>query len=179
MNKNLALAAVLFAAVAATGCANRGAKKLPPPPVDGSADAGNNSNSAAIAEPVVANPIAPPPAASTSGAYDLSSKLVYFGYDSADIDTAGQGVISNYSRYLTGSSSAKVRLEGHTDERGSTEYNIALGERRAQTVARELKATGVTDAQLVIISYGEERPQVPGSSEEAYAKNRRVEITQP
>jgi len=178
VNKNLALAAVFFAAFAATGCASKSVKPLPPPPPTDSSDAGISTNGAGGNAYGNGNAIKAP-TAPVGGAYDLSSKTIYFGYDSADIDTAGQGVISNYGRYLTSTASAKVRLEGHTDERGSAEYNVALGERRAQTVARELKALGVSDAQLSIVSYGKERPAVRGSSEEAYAKNRRVEVTQP
>lgn len=177
MNKNFALAAVVLAAVAATGCASKGSKNLPPPPVSSSANSGISTSG--MGSNSIGSGSAIGSASAAGAGYDLSSKIVYFGYDSADIDTAGQGVISNYGRYLTGSSSAKVRLEGHTDARGSAEYNIALGERRAQTVARELKSLGVTDAQLSVISYGKERPAVPGDSEEAFAKNRRVEITQP
>ena len=179
MKQNLALAVVLFAAVAATGCKSRGAKELPPPPVsDSSANSGIATNGTGGSGVGAGNAIGGG-AKPIGGGYDLNAKTVYFNYDSADIDTAGQGVISNYGRYLAATASAKVRLEGHTDERGSTEYNVALGERRAQTVARELKAVGATDAQLSVVSYGEERPAVPGSTEEDYAKNRRVEITQP
>lgn len=178
MNKNIALAAVVLVALTATGCSNRGKKPLPPPDassstLDGGVSAANGAGSSGIGSGSAID------ASKGAGGLDLSSKIVYFDYDSADIDTAGQGVIGNFGRYLTGSATAKVRLEGHTDERGSAEYNIALGERRAQTVARELKALGVTDAQLSVISYGKERPVAPGSSEEAYAKNRRVEINQP
>jgi peptidoglycan-associated lipoprotein len=69
-----------------------------------------------------------------------------------------------------------VRLEGHTDERGSREYNIGLGERRAQTVRRALLAQGVAESQITTVSYGEERPAVEGSDEAAFAQNRRVEL---
>lgn len=179
MNKNLALAVVLFAAVAATGCKSKGVKELPPPPVDSGYNSGISTNTTDTSGVGSGSAIAPPAPISSGKGYDLSSKTIYFAYDSAEIDTAGQGVVTNYSKYLTGSPTAKVRLEGHTDERGSAEYNVALGERRAQTVARELKAAGVTDAQLAIISYGKERPVAAGSTEEAYAKNRRVEVTQP
>lgn len=176
MNKNLALAAILFAALAATGCKSRGAKELPPPPVsDASANSGISTSSDSSSAVGSGTPVG----ATGSARYDLSAKTVYFPYDSAEIDTAGQGVIANYSKYLSSTASAKVRLEGHTDERGSAEYNVALGERRAHTVARELKAAGVTDAQLSIVSYGKERPAAQGSTEEAYTKNRRVEVTQP
>ncbi len=179
MNKNLALAAVFFAAVAATGCASKGAKPLPPPPVsDASANSGI-ATSGTGAEGTGNGSAITTPATPVGTGYDLAGKIIYFDYDSAEIDTAGQGVISNYGRYLTSTPSAKIRLEGHTDERGSAEYNVALGERRAQTVARELKVIGATDAQLSITSYGKERPAVRGSNEEAYAKNRRVEISQP
>jgi peptidoglycan-associated lipoprotein len=71
---------------------------------------------------------------------------------------------------------ARLRLEGNTDERGSREYNIGLGERRAQTVRRALMAQGVDDGQVTTVSYGEERPAVPGDDEAAYAQNRRVEF---
>lgn len=179
MNKNIALAAVLFAAVAATGCSSRGKKPLPPPDASTSLDGSGISANGAGGSGMSGSGSAIDASKGAGSGLDLSSKIVYFGYDSADIDTAGQGVIGNFGRYLTGSAAAKVRLEGHTDERGSAEYNIALGERRAQTVARELKALGVTDAQLSVISYGKERPVAPGSSEEVYAKNRRVEINQP
>lgn len=177
MNKNFALAAILFAALAATGCKSRGAKDLPPPPVsDAPASSGISTSGAGSSSVGSGSPVG---TAGAAARYDLSAKTVYFAYDSADIDTAGQGVIANYSKYLSSTASAKVRLEGHTDERGSAEYNVALGERRAQTVARELKAAGVTDAQLSIVSYGKERPAAQGSTEEAYSKNRRVEVTQP
>ena len=180
MKSNLILATALIAAFAAAGCSSRGAKPLPPP--SDAVDVGGSSGGVtpqAIDKPVTTDPspIATKPA--TGPGYDLTAKVIYFPYDSAEIDTAGQGVIANHGKYLTGTSTAKIRLEGHTDERGSVEYNIALAERRAQTVASELKALGVTDAQLSIVSYGKERPATPGTGEDVWAKNRRVEIKQP
>jgi peptidoglycan-associated lipoprotein len=71
-----------------------------------------------------------------------------------------------------------VRLEGHTDERGSREYNIGLGERRAQTVRRALMLQGVAEGQITTVSYGEERPAAEGSDDGAYSRNRRVELMQ-
>jgi len=179
VNKNFVLAAALLAAVAATGCSSRAAKPLPPPPASSSVDSGISTAGTGGSGVGSGSSIGASALPTASAGYDLSARVVYFGYDSADIDTAGQGVIANYGKYLTSSPAAKVRLEGHTDERGSAEYNIALGERRAQTVARELKALGVTDSQLAIVSYGKERPAVPGSDESAYTQNRRVEVTQP
>ncbi|NJD30260.1 MAG: peptidoglycan-associated lipoprotein Pal [Gammaproteobacteria bacterium] len=102
--------------------------------------------------------------------------LVYFDYDSSEIPSQYLSVVSANAAYLVKYPAARVRLEGHTDERGSREYNIGLGERRAQVVRKALQAQGVADAQITTVSYGEERPAVPGHDEAAYAKNRRVEF---
>jgi len=85
-------------------------------------------------------------------------------------------VVGAHAKYLASHGSARVRLEGHTDERGSREYNIGLGERRAQAVRRALLLQGASEGQISTVSYGEERPAVPGHDEAAWAKNRRVEI---
>lgn len=105
-----------------------------------------------------------------------ADSVVYFDFDSSEIRPEFAGVVSAQARRLAGNPGLRVRLEGHTDERGSREYNIALGERRAQAVRRALMLQGVADAQIVTVSYGEERPAVEGSDEAAYAKNRRVEF---
>jgi peptidoglycan-associated lipoprotein len=104
--------------------------------------------------------------------------VVYFDYDSSEIRRADLEVVSANAAYLTKFKGTHVRLEGNTDERGSREYNIGLGERRAQAVRKALQLQGVTDAQIATVSYGEERPAVEGSDDSAYAKNRRVEIVQ-
>ena len=85
-------------------------------------------------------------------------------------------MVAAHAKYLASHQGARVRLEGHTDERGSREYNIGLGERRAQAVRRALLLQGATDAQISTVSYGAERPAVAGHDEAAWAKNRRVEI---
>lgn len=102
--------------------------------------------------------------------------VVYFDYDSSEIGSEYVAVVAAHAQYLVRYPTARVRLEGHTDERGSREYNIGLGERRAQTVRRALLAQGVAEAQITTVSYGEERPAVEGSGEAAYAQNRRVEL---
>src|SRR5690242_15238270 len=106
----------------------------------------------------------------------LSQRIVYFDFDRADIRAASQSVVTAHAAFLAKNANVKVRLEGHADERGSREYNIGLGERRAQAVRRALLLQGVAEAQLTTVSYGEERPAVAGSDEQAYALNRRVEI---
>lgn len=102
--------------------------------------------------------------------------VVYFDYDRAEIKPEFIPIVAAHAKYLNGDANRRVRLEGHSDERGSREYNIGLGERRAQAVRRALMLQGVTDAQITTVSYGEERPAVRGSDESAYSKNRRVEL---
>jgi peptidoglycan-associated lipoprotein len=109
----------------------------------------------------------------------LAERVIYFEFDSYEISPQYSAMISAHARNLASSNPIKVRLEGHTDERGSREYNIGLGERRAQSVRRALMLQGVTDPQITTVSYGEERPAVQGSDESAYAKNRRVELVYP
>ncbi|MFM1887054.1 MAG: hypothetical protein RL026_2211 [Pseudomonadota bacterium] len=116
-------------------------------------------------------------AGALASAGDLGSqRVIYFDYDSAEIRPEYIDVVAAHGRFLAGNASVRVRLEGNTDERGSREYNIGLGERRAQTLRRALALQGVRDSQLSTVSYGEERPAVAGSDESAYARNRRVEI---
>jgi peptidoglycan-associated lipoprotein len=102
--------------------------------------------------------------------------VVYFDYDRAEIKPEYVPIVTAHAKFLNGGGTRKVRLEGHSDERGSREYNIGLGERRAQAVRRALMLQGVTEAQITTVSYGEERPAVQGGDESAYSKNRRVEL---
>ncbi len=106
----------------------------------------------------------------------LSQRIVYFDFDRSDIRGDFVDMIAAHGRYVASHPSARLRLEGHSDERGSREYNIGLGERRAQAVRRALALQGVSEAQVATVSYGEERPADSGSSEDSWAKNRRVEI---
>jgi len=102
--------------------------------------------------------------------------VIYFDFDRSEIRPEYATAISAHAKHMAAFGAARVRLEGHTDERGSREYNIALGERRAQAVRRALLLQGAGDGQLTTVSYGEERAAVEGSEEAAYEKNRRVEI---
>jgi peptidoglycan-associated lipoprotein len=106
----------------------------------------------------------------------LAKRTVYFDFDSSEIKGEGTDIVAAHAKYLAANPAARVRLEGHTDERGSREYNIGLGERRAQSVRRALLLQGAADAQISTVSYGEERPAVAGHDEAAWAKNRRVEF---
>ena len=106
----------------------------------------------------------------------LTSNIVYFDYDQSTVRADYQSVVDNFAKFLTANPAVKVRLEGHADERGTTEYNIGLGERRANAVQSALVAQGVSPSQMSIISYGEERPAAQGNDEAVYAQNRRVQI---
>lgn len=110
---------------------------------------------------------------------DLTGRVVYFELDSAEIKPEGLAVIDAWSKYLVSNPSAKIRLEGHCDERGTREYNIALGERRGNTVQEALTARGASAGQISISSFGEERPIALGHDEAAWSQNRRVEFVQP
>jgi peptidoglycan-associated lipoprotein len=102
--------------------------------------------------------------------------VVYFEFDTSDIRTDFNSMLAAHGQYLASNAGAQVRLEGHADERGSREYNIGLGERRAQAVRRVLMLQGATADQLSTVSYGEERPTAIGSDEQSYGLNRRVEL---
>ena len=106
----------------------------------------------------------------------LSKKVVYFDFDSSTVHDSDRAIIEAHANYLAQHSAVKVTLEGHTDERGTREYNIGLGERRANAVKQLMLLSGVSPAQISTVSYGEERPAVLGHDESAWSKNRRVEI---
>jgi peptidoglycan-associated lipoprotein len=106
----------------------------------------------------------------------MQQLVVYFDYDTADILPEFNALLQAHGQYLAQNPNTQIRLEGHADERGSREYNIGLGERRAQAVRRVLTLQGAGGAQLTTVSYGEERPAQTGADDEAWRLNRRVEL---
>ncbi|MDR6215246.1 peptidoglycan-associated lipoprotein Pal [Paracidovorax wautersii] len=105
------------------------------------------------------------------------ARIVYFDYDSYVIKPEAQSVIDAHARFIKAVPSRKVMIEGHTDDRGGREYNLALGQKRAEAVRRALGLLGVQDSQMEAVSFGKEKPAVQGSSEDAYAQNRRAELS--
>lgn len=105
-----------------------------------------------------------------------SNRVVYFALDSYVVRDEDRGVIDSNARWLNADRKRAMLLEGHTDQRGGSEYNLALGQRRAEAVARALVLLGVKDSQLESVSYGKEHPAVAGSNEAAWSRNRRVEL---
>lgn len=170
MRKTTLLAAMLAAAVLLAGCPSKGPVQESPPstPVEpGSGQTGLPSGGVEQGSEV---------GGGGAGEASLQQRIIYFDFDSYEIPAQYRDIVAAHARRLATNAAMKVRLEGHTDERGSREYNIGLGERRAQAVRRALMLQGAGDGQLVTVSYGEERPAESGSDETAYAKNRRVEI---
>lgn len=104
-------------------------------------------------------------------------RSVYFGYDDFSVASKYQPVIERHGKYLAQHASVQIRVEGNADERGSAEYNLALGQKRAEAVRRSLTLLGVSDSQLEAVSFGKEKPVALGTDEASLAQNRRVEIT--
>jgi peptidoglycan-associated lipoprotein len=109
----------------------------------------------------------------------LSKSTVYFDFDSADISPEDRTIILAHAEYLAANPDTRIVLEGHADERGTREYNIALGEKRAKAVEQLMLLQGVSKSQLDVISFGEERPVALGHDESSWRLNRRVEILYP
>jgi peptidoglycan-associated lipoprotein len=114
--------------------------------------------------------------AGTQGVAPAGVNVIYFDYDSYTLKPEARAVLERNAAHLQANKKFKVQLEGHTDERGGREYNLALGQKRAETVRRALTLLGVSDAQLEAVSFGKEKPAVNGADEAAFSKNRRVEI---
>lgn len=107
----------------------------------------------------------------------LATRTIYFDYDSFAIRSEFQAVIEAHARFIRADKNKKVVLEGHTDERGGREYNLALGQKRAEAVRRALVLQGVGENQVEAVSFGKEKPAVAGNSDAAMEKNRRAEIS--
>lgn len=169
------LALILTAAALAVGCASKvpleEKKDVPIESRTGtSTGAGSGAGSGAPASQVTT--VNTGAAGQTAGA----PRIVYFDFDSYTIRDEYRGLIEATSKTLAAARTRKVTIEGHTDERGGREYNLALGQKRAETVARAMTLLGVNADQVEAVSFGKERPAASGSDEAAWAKNRRAEI---
>lgn len=106
----------------------------------------------------------------------LAKRSVYFDYDSYVVRDDGQAIVQNHSGFLNKNKDRKILIQGNTDERGGTEYNLALGQKRAEAVRKSMAALGVAESQMEAVSLGEEKPKATGSDEAAWAENRRADI---
>jgi peptidoglycan-associated lipoprotein len=173
-HRGATLTAALGAVLLAAGCAS--SVKLDPTPVE-------------TRTPQIANDGAgqrTPPAQSSVTTVDLSKsmdggaqslgRVIYFDFDSFVVKDEFRSVLEGHAKLLNSNKQKRVTIEGHTDERGGREYNLALGQKRAEAVQKSLVLLGVPDGQLESVSYGEERPANAGHDEAAWAKNRRAEL---
>jgi peptidoglycan-associated lipoprotein len=142
----------------------------------------------AVAKPTAIPASEPAPALSANTALpaylDPSNPLfkersVYFGFDDFSVTKNFTGTIERHGQYLASHPSVAIKVEGNSDERGSTEYNLALGQKRAEAVVHALKVYGVKDAQLEAVSWGKEKPKASGHDEAAWAQNRRADLDYP
>jgi len=168
------MAILIVAALGITACAHKRPAETAPPPSAAESGAGAEANGANSANAGGANAGDEETAGPQAG--ELAKRTIYFDFDNSEIKGEGTDIVAAHAKYLANHASARIRLEGNTDERGSREYNIGLGERRAQAVRRALLLQGASDGQISTVSYGEERPASAGHDEAAWAKNRRVEI---
>jgi peptidoglycan-associated lipoprotein len=106
----------------------------------------------------------------------LAKRSVYFDYDSYAVRDDAKSVVENHSAYLNKNKGRKILIQGNTDERGGTEYNLALGQKRAEAVRKAMSSMGVAESQIEAVSLGKEKPKAMGSNEAAWAENRRADI---
>ena len=163
----LALAAVLT--VALIGCAKKPVATTPVPP----APTPTETPPAPTPTPTTETP--PQPTTPAVAAKDL--QIVYFAYDSFTLDDGARAALDANAKLMRDNAGLSVSVDGHCDERGTVEYNQALGQKRAETVAQYLSDQGIDMSRMRVISYGKERPADEGHDEAAWAKNRRVEFT--
>ena len=167
MNKSTRVLLVSLLSVAAlAGCSKKVKEQPAQPPVD-------------------TTPTTPSTGPSTSGLYGpgdldtdacLRQRVVYFDFDKEEVKSEFQAIMACHAKYLRDRPSSRITLQGNTDERGSREYNMGLGERRGNAVNSALQANGGSASQLTVVSYGEERPTCTESNEGCWSQNRRVEI---
>lgn len=145
------------------------------------AGSGTGANSSANANPNASQsqvmPAAPVASASTAAGPVSVARLIQFDYDSFVIKPDFLTLIEAHGRFLKANPGRRISIEGHTDDRGGREYNLALGQKRAEAVRKALGLAGASDSQMEAVSFGKEKPAATGASEDAYAKNRRVELT--
>jgi len=129
-----------------------------------------------VSDQTPAKPVAQTQPVQAPAVVKPSSNAVYFAFDSADLDAAGRATLDGYAAWLNANNSENVTVEGNCDERGSREYNLALGQHRADSVRDYLATQGVTAARIDTVSFGEERAVCKGSGEACWAQNRRGDI---
>jgi peptidoglycan-associated lipoprotein len=166
---------VLALSVLAAGCASKETKtdtpvtERPSTTSSQAATSGGSQVTSNRTDSVAGNPLRDPNNV-------LSKRSVFFDYDSNAVKDEYRGLVQAHSRYMADKRDSKIRIEGNCDERGSREYNLALGQRRAESVKKVMTVLGVTDARIETTSYGEEKPAAQGHDEQSWSQNRRADI---
>ena len=172
MKRILSVALLIAGAALLAGCPKK--HNVIEPPNAGSQVSGSTEGEGASTSSRALNGGADAQGSADAGPF--ARKVIYFDFDKSEIKPEFAAVVAAHSRNLASHPNLHVKLEGNTDERGTREYNIGLGERRAQAVRRALMLQGVAESQLTTVSFGSERPAAEGDDESAWAKNRRVEL---
>lgn len=161
LNRPLLIAASVLALAA---CGKKAPKELPPPPADTSAQTGTGTTT----------PAGPVKGSQEDFVASVSSDRIFFDTDQYDVDAQDQQTLQSQAAWLQQNPNVRVTIEGHADERGTRDYNIALGERRANAAKNYLASLGIDPSRINTVSYGKERPAALGSDEAAWAQNRRA-----
>ncbi|MEY2876231.1 MAG: peptidoglycan-associated lipoprotein Pal [Pseudomonadota bacterium] len=177
------LAAAGAAVLVLTGCAST-TRVEPPAPVESrlagsagtAAAVSPNANAGATTGQAAQSTVTPVDVTRNDAAANAAGRVVYFDFDSFVVKDEFRSAVEGNARRLSADRKRRVLIEGHTDERGGREYNLALGQRRAEAVLKSLTLLGVQDGQVEAVSFGKEKPAVAGSTEAAWAKNRRAEL---
>lgn len=161
------MAAFIIMSVMLAGCAKKnGLQDLPPPPADTTGSGYEGSSATPSSTPV--------PGSQADFVTSVASDRIFFDTDKFDVDAEDQAILQSQARWLLRFPQKQVVVEGHCDERGTREYNIALGERRANSAKNYLAALGIDPSRMTVISYGKEKPAAVGSDEASWAQNRRA-----
>nr|WP_082474632.1 peptidoglycan-associated lipoprotein Pal [Sphingomonas sp. Leaf343] len=155
------------ATLALAACSKKRPEVLPPAPVTGPVDTAPTGQTGQTGNEVV-------PGSNADFTRSVTSNTVNFGLDQYDIDPQARAILDSQAEWLNRYPNVRITIEGHCDERGTREYNLALGDRRANSAKNYLAAKGVSPSRMSVISYGSERPAETGSDEAAYAANRRA-----
>ena len=185
MNQWRYLVVMMLSIMVFSGCSSKPKKPTPPPPIQrvpppafGETTTSSSIPTGQSTTETSTSSMGDPNQRGSVGIIP-SERIVYFDYDQSEIKSSARILLEKHATYLSGNPNTSVRLEGHADERGSREYNLALGERRAEAVKNQLINLGVFENQLTTLSYGEEQPVALEHSERAWRLNRRVEIVYP
>ncbi|WP_375197831.1 peptidoglycan-associated lipoprotein Pal [Sphingobium sp.] len=154
---------IAVSVLALAACGKKAPKELPPPPADTSAQTGGP-----------ATPSGPVKGSQEDFVASVTSDRILFALDQYDVDAQDQQILQSQAAWLQQNPNVRVTIEGHCDERGTRDYNIALGERRANAAKNYLASLGIDPSRISTVSYGKERPAALGSDETAWAQNRRA-----